>query len=46
MSKNSESASATTIAASPPIISAWVIASRLNFEVGRRCVVVSGLTGR
>ena len=30
--KNSESARATTIAASPAIISAWVIARRRNFE--------------
>ena len=34
MLKNSESARATTIAASPPIISAWVIASRRNFDAG------------
>jgi len=33
-SKKNESASATTIAASPPIMAAWVNASRWNFEVG------------
>jgi len=37
MSKNNESASAITMAASPPIIRAWVIASRRNFEAGGRC---------
>ncbi len=34
MLKNSESARATTIAASPPIIRACVIASRRNFDAG------------
>ena len=33
-SKKNESASATTIAASPPIIGAWVNASRVNFDIG------------
>ena len=32
MSKNSVLASATTITASPPIIAAWVMARRRNFE--------------
>src|SRR6056297_444462 len=44
MSKNSESANATTIAASPPIMRAWVIARRRNFDAGGRCVVFTRFT--
>ena len=51
MLRNSESASATSIAASPPIIAAWVMASRRNLDVrlqrqrhcARGCVTRSSL---
>ncbi len=45
MSKKSESASATTIAASAPIMRAWVTASRRNFDAdGRRVDEGTGST--
>jgi len=46
MSKNRESASAMTIAASPPIINAWVIARRRNFDVAGAATGVSRSTGQ
>jgi len=44
MSKNNESANATTMAASPPIIRAWVMASRRNFDAVGRCAALTRST--
>jgi uncharacterized membrane protein YozB (DUF420 family) len=38
MLKNSESARAMIIAASPPVIAAWVMLRRRNLETGARAV--------
>ena len=44
--RNSESARATSIAASPPIIAAWVMARRRNFDIGTAVTSAQTTRGR